>query len=94
MQATHYEGVDGQTLISVTFERQAPDAAVPTIEAIFWLINHQSYAVRRDIGILAVMSITDTKTRSTVELSDDEMVLVMQSAADHAAEVIQEELGD
>ena len=82
---THIDNsTDGRRLLHVLFERQSPDADVPTIEVIFFLQWPDDYQITDPVSVLVPLSCTRTDTREAITLTTEEDRAVLQEAANAA----------
>lgn len=81
--------IDHQTLITVTWERETPEANAPTLEAVFQF-NPASTFDLTDLkpGVLVLLSVTRTDTRQPIDLVGEERSEVFQVASDFASEIM------
>ena len=85
MQVTHDKSVDGRNLIRVSFERQSPEAATPTIEVVYELRFPQDFRLADETRVLAFISATRTDTREVVQLATEETEMALERASAFAA---------
>ena len=78
--------VDRQTLVHVTFERETPEANAPTIEVVFQFNTPETFDLTNlKSGILVLLSVTRTDTRTSTTLTKEEEIEVYQLASEYAS---------
>lgn len=87
MRITHELAAHKQTVIKAQFDRQSPDADSPTIEVVYYVHFPEDMSLTDNTKVLVQRSVTRTDTRETMQLTDEENILVMEEAAEYAAQL-------
>jgi len=84
MRITNTDGVGGEELLNVEFERASPNADTPTIEVIFEV--QYPGGAGGTTAVLVHLSTTQTDTRQPEVLTKEEFRQVYQKAAEFLSE--------
>lgn len=84
MKVTKSRGFKKETLLTVTFERESPEADTPTFECVFEVRYPEGFG--KTTAVLIPLSVTQQDTRATVTLTEEETRQVHSAAADFLAD--------
>ena len=84
MQVTKSVSVEGQTLISVTFRKQTPEAAAPMVEVVFEVFIPAGLFTDSSCALFP-LSTTRIDTREKITLEPDERREAREKALEYAA---------
>lgn len=90
MQAQVDVATDKRRLVRVSFTRQSPDADSPTVEVVYRLYWPEDFTLQGEPYVLYFLSSTRTDTREHIQLTDEEIDAVMETAVVRAATECQE----